>query len=97
MKCGSVQAGGGPIYHNTQFSHGYKPYQKPAYSTPPQFNLPNPGIHCANDFAQYKEPLIGKGINRHLRRISKTTSHALNNHDVCGFFRFEFFRTILTN
>ncbi|KXJ23256.1 hypothetical protein AC249_AIPGENE6217 [Exaiptasia diaphana] len=41
----------GPLF-NSQFSHKNKPYQKPPWQG-------SPGAHCANDFLQYKEPLIG--------------------------------------
>ncbi|XP_031563692.1 uncharacterized protein LOC116299205 [Actinia tenebrosa] len=56
---GGMEVGGGPVYHRTLPSHGYKPYQKPTYTPQSSYSLPKPGLQCANDFAQYKEPLIG--------------------------------------
>lgn len=48
-------SGPGPMY-NSQFPHRNKPYQKPPW----QGSQGSAGAHCANDFLQYKEPLIGK-------------------------------------
>ena len=51
---GAVGSTLGPVY-NAQLSHGSKPYQKSPWQ-----GTASPGTHCANDFAQYKEPLIGR-------------------------------------
>lgn len=43
-------SGTGPVY-NTHYQQRNMPYQKPQQTV---------GGQCANDFLQYKEPLIGK-------------------------------------
>lgn len=81
MKYG-MEAGGGPVFHKTLPSHGYKPYQKPPYAPHSSYSsLPNPGIQCANDFAQYKEPLIGKNSKSIMHTVFENSPYS---HFVCN-------------
>lgn len=81
MKYG-MEAGGGPVFHKTLPSHGYKPYQKPPYAPHSSYSsLPNPGIQCANDFAQYKEPLIGKNSKSVMHTVFENSPYS---HFICN-------------